>query len=92
MRHAILQEIKEKICGMKKMDGHPCGSIATHHWGPVLLCCPHFDEFIISMFDLAEEVRRRRHSDLVTYFESQRQQASRILGPDIPPCEDENKK
>jgi hypothetical protein len=74
-------------CRIKELDGTSCLNRATHFWGTITFCCDHFDEFVIGMFDLSDEMRSRRHVDLLRYYAKRTRVESRI----DPPSEPEDK-
>lgn len=69
-------------CTFRNPDKTVCGKPAFHNWGPVLMCCDHFDAFVAGMLDLNEAIRDRRHSDFVAEYAKKTQRASVIPGAD----------
>jgi hypothetical protein len=67
-------------CKFSRPPGVPCGLPAPHRWGPLDLCCSHFDELVTAMFDLQSAVRDRRHEDLIKIFEEGTKRSSLAEG------------
>lgn len=67
-------------CAFKNPDKSACANPAAHNWGPVLMCCHHFDLFVGSLLDLNEAIQRRRHTDFVDEYARQCQRASLLPG------------
>jgi hypothetical protein len=63
---------------MRTAPGKKCTELATHHWGPVNFCCPHFSQFVEGMFDLSKAISVRRHEDLVSMYETATDQNSKL--------------
>jgi hypothetical protein len=66
-----------ETCQMKR-SGTRCTARATHHWGAVLFCCDHFDEFIVAMFDLNRGLSTQAHRDFVSLFDERTKSHSRL--------------
>jgi hypothetical protein len=67
-------------CTMKLADGSQCSLPACHHWGPVLFCCDHFDNFVYELLHLKTQVEKRKHIDILEEYDRQTSQSSLIAG------------
>ena len=76
-------------CGFSIGSGNKCGNPACHHWGSVVFCCDHFDQFVAGLFDTRAAVNERRHVDVVEEYNRKTKQTSVIPGA---PCDSEKKK
>jgi hypothetical protein len=67
-------------CDFTQADKSPCTNPATHHWGPVKMCCRHFDQFASGLLDLKDAVRAPRHLEIVEEYNRQTHRSSSIEG------------
>jgi hypothetical protein len=70
----------EKVCGFSKTAGVPCGLPAPHKWGPLDLCCGHFDELVTAMFEIKGAIQDRQHQDFVRIYEERTHKSSLAEG------------
>ena len=55
-------------CTFRNPDKRECGNPASHKWGPVAMCCDHFDQFVAGLLDLKDAITERRHIDIVEEY------------------------
>lgn len=75
-------------CVFKNPDKSECLKPATHHWGPVEMCCDHFDLFVDGLLDLKDAIQERRHTEIVEEYNRKCKRPSVLPGA---PCDSEKK-
>jgi hypothetical protein len=63
-------------CKFTRIPGVPCGLPAPHKWGPIDLCCEHFDELVTAMFEIKGAIQDRQHQDFVKIYEERTHKSS----------------
>lgn len=66
----------DAFCKFSQAVGVPCGLPAAHKWGPLDLCCSHFDELVTAMFEIKGAVQDRAHQDFVRIYEERTHRSS----------------
>lgn len=67
-------------CDFRMADGTDCPVPASHFWGPVKMCCTHFEEFTDGLLDQRRLPAKPRHIDIVEEYNRQTQRNSLIPG------------
>jgi hypothetical protein len=66
-------------------DGSPCPFPATHYWGPVKMCCRHFDFFVHGgLFNRDAMVPLGSHIDIVREYNEKCERDSILPDADCP--------
>jgi hypothetical protein len=66
-------------------DGSECPVPASHFWGPVKMCCTHFEEFTAGLIDTAKLPQKPRHIDIVEEYNRQRRKADETFTTSLIP-------
>jgi hypothetical protein len=70
----------DALCKFSKTAGVPCGLPAPHKWGPLDLCCGHFDELVTAMFEIKGTLEDRQHEDFMKIYEDRTNKSSLAEG------------
>lgn len=69
-----------KLCQFSREVGIECRARANHQWGPLYLCCRHFDELVTAMFEIRDLAAERQHKDFVRIYEERTHKSSQAEG------------
>jgi hypothetical protein len=69
----------------RDVTGAECGRPAPHLWGPLRLCCGHFDDLVTAMFEIRGLIHDRQHQDFVDIYEARTHKSATAEGAHCEP-------